>query len=211
MNNLNWKKYLTAFILTTIIFFTAVSLSNFFNKKKVDSLRDIADKISIDILSSETQYSLLAEAACKDLTGNILSAELGALADKLTYTEERIDKDSTELLRIKNYYTLLEIKDYLLMKKFSTKCNTKPVVILYFYSLNCNECEQQGYVLTHLREQNPNLRVYSFDYNLDNPALKTLISIYKIKEITPALVINEKVYTGLMDKDKIIEALNLKK
>jgi len=200
---MNWKKYVWTFIITVIIFITAIILSNYFTDKKIASLREIEDKISTDIMSSETQYALLAESSCKDLSTDVLSQELNAFAQKLTYTEENLSKNSEDLLRLKTYYTLLQIKDYLLMKKISIKCNTKPVFILYFYSNECPACEQQGYVLTYLREQYPNLRIYSFDYNLDNPALRTMISLYKVKEVTPAIVINDNVYNGFIDKDKL--------
>jgi hypothetical protein len=203
MQNFNWKKYVWTFLITVIIFITAIALSNYFSNKKIANLREIQDKISTDIMSSETQYSLLAESSCKDLSGDVLSQELNALAQKLTYTEENLSQNSTDLLRLKTYYSLLQIKDYLLMKKISEKCNTKPVFILYFYSTDCQACEQQGYVLTYLRGQYPNLRIYSFDYNLDNPALRTLISLYKVGETVPAIVINDKVYNGFIDKDKL--------
>jgi hypothetical protein len=204
---MNWKKYIWTLLITLAIFATAIGLSFFFNNKKLDSLKDIEAKISTDIMSSETQYALLAEASCKDLAGDVLSQELNAFAQKLTYTEETLNKDSADLLRLKTYYTLLQIKDFLLMKKISLKCNTKPVFILYFYSADCSLCEQQGYVLTYLREQYPNLRIYSFDYDLDNPALRTMISLYKIKEPAPAIVINDKVYNGFLDKDKLTSIL----
>jgi len=203
MQNLNWKKYLWTFLITLAVFITAIILSNYFNNKKITNLKDIEDKISTDIMSSETEYDLLAESSCKDLSSDILSQELNALAQKLTYTEENFGKNSPDLLRLKTYYTLLQIKDYLLMKKISVKCGTKPVFILYFYTTDCIQCEQQGYVLTYLREQYPDLRIYSFDYNLDNPALHTLISLYKVKETVPAIVINDKVYNGFLDKNKL--------
>jgi hypothetical protein len=205
--NINWKKYIWTLLITLVIFITAISLSSFFNNKKLANLKDIEAKISTDIMSSETQYALLAEASCKDLSGDVLSQELNAFAQKLTYTEGTLSKDSADLLRLKTYYTLLQIKDFLLMKKISIKCNTKPVFILYFYSADCPLCEQQGYVLTYLREQYPNLRIYSFDYNLDNPALRTMISLYKIKETTPAIVINDTVYNGFLDKNKLTSIL----
>jgi len=207
MPNLNWKKYLWTLLITVAIFITAFTLSNYFNDKKINNLKDIADKISTDIMSSETQYDLLAESSCKDITSNVLSQELNTLAQKLTYSEQNLNDNSSDLLRLKTYYTLLQIKDYLLMKKISVKCGTKPVFILYFYSKDCAECEQQGYVLTYLREQYPDLRIYSFDYNLDNPALHTLISLYKVKNTLPALVINDKVTNGFIDKDKLTATL----
>lgn len=194
-------------MITIVIFLTAIGLSNYLNNKKITNLRETADKISIDIMSSETQYALLAESSCKDLSANILSQELNNLAQKLTYSEENLNKNSSDLLMLKNSYTLLQIKDYLLMKKISVKCNTKPVFILYFYSTDCPECEKQGYVLTYLRNKYPSLRIYSFDYYLNNPALKTLISLYKVKDVTPAMVINDKLYNGYMDKDKLTSTL----
>ena len=200
---MNWKKYALTFIITAAVFLTAIALSNYLNNKKITNLRDIEDKIATDIMSSETQYDLLAESACKDLSADVLSQELNALAQKLTYTEINFGKNSPDLLRLKTYYTLLQIKDYLLMKKISLKCNTKPVFILYFYSADCPKCEQQGYVLTYLREQYPNLRIYSFDYNLDNPALRTMISLNKVEDTLPAIVINDKVYNGFLDKEKV--------
>ena len=207
MQNLNWKKYFLAFLITSGVFLSAVALSNYFAEKKITSLRDIEDKIATDIMSAETQYDLLTESSCKDLSGTVLSQELNVLAEKLTYTETTLGKNSPDLLRLKTYYTLLQIKDYLLMKNIGAKCNVRPVFILYFYSDNCPTCEQQGYVLTYLREQYPNLRIYSFDYNLDNPALKTLISLYKVPNATPAVVINDKVYSGFIDKNELTKTL----
>ena len=74
---------------------------------------------------------------------------------------------------------------------------------MYFYSNNCSTCSQQDYVMTYLRDTYPGIRIYSFDYKLDNPALHTLISLYKVKETVPAIVINDKVYNGFLDKDKL--------
>jgi len=207
MENINWKKYVWTFIITVAIFLTAIILSNYFNNQKITNLKEIEDKIAIDIMSSETQYNLLAESACKDLTADILSQELNSLAEKLIYTEQNFGQNSPDLLRLKTYYTLLQVKDYLLMKKISTKCGTKPVFILYFYTADCADCEQQGYVLTYLRQQYPNLRIYSFDYNLDNAVLRTMISLYKVKDIFPTIVINDTVYSGFVDKDKLTKLL----
>ncbi|MFA5889187.1 MAG: hypothetical protein WCW47_03085 [Candidatus Paceibacterota bacterium] len=206
------KKYLFSFIITAIIFATAIYLSNYFSQKKLDEIRNIQDKISIDILSSETQFSLLEQSLCKDLGTGTLSSELGELENKLTYTENTRGTNDPEVSTLKRYYSLLEIKDYLLMNKISEKCKKTPLSIIYFYSTNndCLDCEKEGYVLTKLRETYPELRIYSFDYNLDLSAVKTLISINKIKNELPALIIKEKTYYGFQsieDLEKIIPEL----
>lgn len=208
-NSLDYRKYVFSFIITAVIFATAIYLSNIFSQKRITEIRNIQDKISIDILSSETQFSLLEQSSCKDIGTGSLSTELGNLETKLTYTENERGSEDEEVLTLKKYYSLLEIKDYLLMNKISEKCNRTPISIIYFYSNNasCEDCQKEGYVLTKLRETYPDLRVYSFDYNMDLSALKTLISINKVKNELPALVIKDKVYYGFQSIEDIEKAV----
>jgi len=203
----DWKKYVIAFLITVIIFATAIFLTNYLNGKRMDNVRVIQDKIAIDIMSSETQYSLLSESSCKDVGKTTLSDELNSLGQKLTFQENSLAADNQELALLKTYYSLLQIKDYLLVKKVAEKCNRKNVFILYFYKNDCQDCNEQGFVLTHLREKYPDLRVYSFDAGLNTPALQTLVSMFEIKAPFPVIVINEKTYPGLMDENNIIKIL----
>jgi hypothetical protein len=216
-NHIDWKKYVIVLVITGVIFATAMYASNYFSQKKLAELKNIQDKIAIDILSSETQFSLLEESSCKDIaTTTALSDELGNLEDKLNYTEKDRGETDPEVTYLKRYYSLLEIKDYLLMKKISEKCRTSPVSIIYFYSNNdgqCADCEKEGYVLTQLRTDYPALRVYSFDYDLDLSAIRTLISINKIKkDKLPAMIIGDEVYYGfksIQDLEKTPELKTL--
>ena len=139
----------------------------------------------------------------------MLSKELRPLAERLSYLETQSGVDENELLRLKRYYSLLQIKDLLLMKKVSGKCHLKPVFILYFYSNkgDCKDCENQGYVLTALSETYPQLRIYSFDYNLDLSALQTLLTINDVDNKLPALSINGKVYHGFRSIEEIEKIL----
>lgn len=203
----DWKKYLIALLITIIIFATAILLSNYLNTKRMDNVRIIADKIATDIMSSETQYSLLTESSCDSVSNSTLSNELNSLGQKLTFQENSLSADNSDLIQLKTYYSLLQIKDYLLVKKIAEKCNRKNVSILYFYRKDCAHCDQQGYVLTYLREAYPDLRVYSFDTELSVSALQTLASIFKIGDNLPTIVINGKKYEGLLDKDEIVDIL----
>jgi hypothetical protein len=177
----------------------------------MDEIKNTEDKISIDILSNETQYELLQQSSCADIrAGSILSDELSALADKLSYAEAQEGIQSADVKTLKQYYSLLEIKDFLLVQQIYKKCNTTPSTILYFYSNkgDCPECTKQGYVLTQLRQDHPTLRVYNFDYDLNDNAVNTLISLYKIKPTElPALVMNGKTYTGFKQIDDIKKIL----
>jgi hypothetical protein len=208
-DTIDWKKYFFAFVITAIIFASAIILSNYFSQKKIAEIRNIQDKISIDILSSETQFSLLEESSCKDIGSGTLSKELGSLEDKLSTTEKERGSNDSEVQTLKRYYALLEIKDYLLLNKISQKCKITPLSIIYFYSTDstCPDCEKEGYVLTNLRQEFPELRVYSFDYNHDLSAVKTLVTINKVANKLPALIVEDKLYYGFQSTEDVMKAI----
>lgn len=209
-HEINWRKYIFTLIITVVIFATAIYLSNYFGQKKIEEIRSIQDKIAVDILSSETQFSLLEESSCTDIGGSsALSKELSTLEEKLSYTERDRGSDDPEVLSIKRYYSLLQIKDYLLMNKIGEKCGKKPISVIYFYSNSgdCADCEKEGYVLTKLREDYPELRIYAFDYNLDLSAVKTLIAINKVQNKLPALYIKGSVRYGFQSVEDINKIL----
>ncbi|MFZ3020399.1 MAG: hypothetical protein WA051_02715 [Minisyncoccia bacterium] len=208
----DYKKYIYAFTITCVIFFTAIYAANFLSNKRLQELRFIQDQIATDLLSSEVESSLLQEFSCRDIGRASLSNELGSLGQKLAGEESARGADDPEVISLKRNYSLLQIKDYLLMNNVNEKCGAKNIMILYFYSKNCDECEKQGMVLTKLHEDFPTLRIYSFDYNINVSAVKTLISINQILPKQPAIVIGDNNYYGFKsidDMQKIIP--NLKK
>ena len=205
------KKYLFTFFVTVAIFTTAFFASNFFSQKRVENVKFIQDNIAIDILSSETQFDLLKEVSCQNVGYSILSVELNTLGDKLSHTENERGETDQDVVYLKKYYSLLQVKDYLLSKKLAEKCGAvkKPVFVIYFYSNegDCPDCKREGYVLTRLKEKYPELRVYSFDYNLDLSVIDSLKAIYRIEKALPALVVEDKVYTGYKSIEEMEDLL----
>ena len=195
---IDWRKYLIVFFITVGLFVTAGYLSDYFSNKKINQIKSIQDQIAINILSSETQFSLLQELSCNNVSGSLLSDELDEIGNKLEWGQKNLGS-TDEVSYLKKYYSLLQIKDYLLMKKISASCKIKSAFILYFYTTaeNCSECERESLVLSGLREKYSELRVYSFDYSTDLSAVKALLKIYKIKDTElPALVLGDELLTG---------------
>lgn len=204
---IDWKTYIISFFITALIFASAFGVNNLLNSKKEIDIKNVQDQISLDILSSETQFDLLKEVSCKNVDDSLLSQEINSLATKLSYMEAN-DKGTAnpELVYLKKYYSLLQIKDYILMQRLSVKCDFKPISILYFYGNKdvCPQCVEMGYVLTKLREAYPEVRIYSFDTNLKLSALTTLQTVNKISETQlPAVIINDQTITGLRTYDDL--------
>lgn len=201
----SWTKYLIVFLITAGIFATAFLVSDRLNEAKLAELQATKDEISIDTLSTETQFSLLAESSCKDIGTPVLSQELNNLGQQLSLAENNLGTKDEQVIRLKKYYSLLLIKDYLLAQEIGKKCDEEPVSVLYFYSNkgDCEDCQREGYVLTQLRQDRPNLRVYSFDTNLDLSAIDTLKAVYNLENTLPAIVIDGKAYYGFQSEDTL--------
>jgi hypothetical protein len=191
----DWRKYVLTFLITAAIFGTAFYIAARLDAQRIAEIRVTQEAISIDLLSSETQFELLGNLDCSTIVEHpVLTDELNKLAEQLSFAESRLGTDNAEVVSLKKQYSLLEIKDYLLMQQISQKCKIKPAYVLYFYSNagDCPECSRAGDVLTYLRQTYPSLRVYAFDYNLDLSALQTLIALRKVDSNLPAFVINNR-------------------
>ena len=204
------RNALIALIIAGVLTGTVAYAVNYLNRARVADLAAIEDQLSIDIFSLDTQFSLLEAAPPCDsfASSTTLVSELGNLGDRLVSAEEQLGSDNPQVVRLKEQYSLLEIRDYLITKELAKACRTKPVTVLYFYSNagDCADCDRAGYALSYLRSVNPALRVYSFDYNLDLGALKTLISVTKVRHELPAFVINGTTsygFTSLADLEKL--------
>lgn len=201
------RNALIALGITLALVATVAYTVAYLNQARLNDLSVIEDQLAIDTLSLDTQFSLLASAPCDIATSTTFIDKLGDLGNRLSYAEDQLGADNEQVIRLRQQYSLLEIRDYLISKELARECGTKPVTVLYFYSNagDCADCDKAGYALSYLRDTYPTLRVYSFDYDLPLGALRTFIAINKVERQLPAFVINGKRYygfTSLQDLEK---------
>lgn len=197
------RNALLALAITVAIIGTIVYAISYLDRQRIAELDSIQSQLATDTLSVETQFALLETASCEDLAeGTDVTQEVLTLGDRLGLAESRLGSDNAEVLRLKKQYTLLQIRDYILMKRIAESCDLEPVTALYFYSNEvgaCESCDRASAALSYLRQTYPALRVYSFDYNLDLGALRTLINVEKVDERFPAFVIEGERSYGFTD------------
>jgi len=207
--SLGTRNALLALVITLAIIGTIVYAINYLDQQRIRELDAIQSQLATDTLSIETQFSLLENAPCEDLSiGTDLTQEVSSLGDRLGAAEARLGSNNPEVLRLKKQYTLLQIRDYILTQRIAATCDIEPVTALYFYSNEegaCESCDRASYALSYLRQAYPALRVYSFDYNLDLGALKTLIAVEKVEEEFPAFVIEGRRSYGFTDLETFQE------
>ncbi|MFA6414702.1 MAG: hypothetical protein WC217_00430 [Candidatus Paceibacterota bacterium] len=206
--SLSTRNALIALGMTVLIIATVTYAVGYLDRLRLTEIETMQNTISTETLSLETQFSLLEAAPCENAASSTtLSSELADLGNRLSYAEDQLGSTNVQVVQLKKQYYLLQIRDYLITKKLAAACRVKPVIVLYFYSNanDCKDCDKAGYALSYLRDTYPSLRVYSFDYDFDLGALKTLIAVSKIERPLPVFVINGKQtsgFTSLLDLEK---------
>ena len=193
------RNALLALGITGVLMATIFYAVQYLNSARVNQLNAMQKQLSVDSLSLETQFSLLESAPCNEIASSTtLADKLADLGTRLTYAENQLGTDDPQVIQLKQQYTLLEIRDYIITKRLSAACKAHTVTVLYFYSTgsDCTECERAGYALSYLRDTYPHIRIYSFDTHLDLSALKTLMSLDKVNGKLPVFIINGKASSG---------------
>src|SRR3989344_7350661 len=98
----SFTRYIIAFAITAGIFATAFYISDTIQKQRIAQIESIQEKISIDILSLETQFDLFQQLSCTDISENtVLTGELNSLARRLSFAESQLGTDNTEAEQLK--------------------------------------------------------------------------------------------------------------
>jgi len=106
-------------------------------------------------------------------------------------------------------YSLLSVRAWILNSYVNQKCEEEKIVILYFYSVPCSECIQQGNILDELREEvfGNKMRVFVLNVNSNESIVQDLVKTYDVIE-TPSIVIGNSTYVGLVNKDKLEDVIS---
>jgi hypothetical protein len=209
---MNTSKYIAVFATTTLIFMIGLLIGSYTTGQKLEQVNDLEQDLRMDTMAMELQYLFLSQEPCQTDT-DFLTDELYEIGEKLSYMENSLGSDNGQVMRLKEYYSLLEIRHWLFLKQVTKECDKNLTLILFFYSQkekDCPKCVEQGYALTFLRKEFEDVRVYSFDVNMTNPALDAIKnSFITMDTVMPVIVINNTPYYGFHDKQALKDKLNL--
>ena len=200
-------KYVIVFIITSTIFFSVFYISDKVNTSRLENLADLQENLSLSILSTETRFALLENASCQEifLGGELeigVTQELNNLVSRIKFLESELGSDDEDVLYLKERYALLQIKDYLLVKELSNRCEYNITTVLYFSGEDCGACKNQSIVLDAIREENANVRVYWFDGSIDVSTVDILETLFDISEY-PAMVVGNQTFKEFLPFEEL--------
>jgi len=200
---INKYKYLAAFGFTALIFIIGILLGLQFSDYTTAKFQLEQESLKIQLISSELKGELFKKIPC-DLKWGSIWVDKVALGTRLETLEKSQGKDDSNLLIQKEYYQLVQIRTWLLLKDLKMDCNSTQSIILFFYTNDEDKpdekdlSEKQGLILDELYSRYPDeVAIFAFETSIDNSALNALKDMYNIKK-APILIINEKYYEGLI-------------
>ncbi len=216
MVKMDKNRYILAGILTILIFSLGLLLGIILDLSRARWAENVLTSQEINFNSISLQYQLIdlfsknnkSIDSCKAIQPLLTDAVINlnkALAKFMDYKENaRIDPDKEDI--IERQYLLANIRYWLLIKRYKEECNNSDVVtILYFFSNDCRDCPDQGVILTYYKKLYENkLLVFPINVDLekDEPLITSLRMYYNISSY-PTIVIGDKAYRGVVDKEAL--------
>ena len=204
--------YIAVFCFVLLIFLLGTLAGDWIAGLKSKELDRNQQKLTLELTGLELKDKLVNQKDICNLTWQDIWEEKVQLGTKLNALESKFGKENEDVLFQKEIYELIEIRTMLLLEQMKQECDQNISIILFFYTNNENDslgdsqaCEDQGFILTQLGKELNNTHIFSFDINIDNPAVNTLKNNYNIKKV-PAMVINGNFsdYKTLDEIKKII-------
>jgi len=198
------NRYVVVFVITTVIFVLGLLLGNYFSNTKLSKIDEMQQDLKTHTLAIELQYMIFEDDPCDEINFTPLTDELYELGQRLDFMENSLGNDNKNVLELKAYYSLLEIRQWLFLKADNKKCNMTRPLVLFFYSNegDCPKCEEQGFILSYLRKKYPEIRVYSFDINIENEALGAMKKKYAVDQV-PTIIIDEEKFIGFFSTTEL--------
>lgn len=203
MRRISWPLYLTALVVSIIIFFSGFYFASLIEqsvkldmKSKLDKFNEGSTLLQIMTLTQEdSSYCPIYKEAMLNSYD-----EIDRIGRDLSYLEESKGQKNVEL---KKSYFMFELKTYLLATKIKELCGEKNNLTLFVYSSSCDKCNAIGNKLTELRKRNGSIKVFSFEDGLNSSVVDSIKEKYFIKDV-PAVVMDGKRITG----NNIVEKLD---
>lgn len=148
--------------------------------------------------------SLTHEQMCEysSISMNQLVTDLRTFWEKLPFRIEAYEQHnelSEEYLKVKQGYTQLSMRTWVLAKNKYDLCDTNLIPVLYFYEIPCENCIKQGRELDKLQQEifkkGSDILVFTVDRNADELIVQNIAAYYNITK-TPAIIIGDDIYQG---------------
>lgn len=208
--------FVTSFIIALGVFLIGFYFARVWDDLRINQVDDSLIENSLDTMGImiEQEFLISFNASSCSISESRLSStseNLFDLGKQLVEYEKKGLLRTKEYERLKREYFLLEIRAYSNFINFIKKCDSNLNVILYYYSINQDLSERQGYALDAIvNRQDVKIRVLSIDRDFSDPTLDMVKLFYNVTE-APTIIINDKYKkSGFVSIQEILDLVKRK-
>lgn len=204
----NMKAVYVAVLFTSLILYGAGIWTGItIQQSLVESVEKDLNSIKSDIENQQQElilFSLRGKESCAILqsVSSSTATKLDAVSNEIRQLEQSGQKDERFNL-MKETYSSLSIRAWILISAINENCNKQIASILYYYSFPCANCEAQEDTLNQVKSAAPDkILTYAVDKDVNNSLVQTLVKSHGI-DYAPSVVLGNEVYKGLTEKGVI--------
>ena len=199
----NKKILLRSLLLTILIFAVGILLNHVFDSFRISIIEDVMAAHEIDSEAYRVERFFTETFGGEKC--EIMIARISDLKKEIRKVGEDLGSYSRfSFFRKKDYdylkrkYFLLQLRFLALIEKLNKECDKPYLSILFFYEIDDDASERQGFILQDLSEDyDQHLVVLTLDKDYkDEPLVNLLVKNYNITE-APTIVIDDVSYVGL--------------
>lgn len=206
--------YVIAAIMSLVLYFLGVLTGLFVERSVTKFAEERIEILQRRIENAQLEYvyinALGDKLPCNSLSILVeqTTKEVWDISRELVELENRGEKGE-KFYNLKRDYSLLSVRAWILNTYVQERCKKDNIIILYFYSIPCSECVEQGYILDNLRENyfKDKMLVFVLDANIDEPIVQTLKKTYNVNT-APSIVIGNTTYSGLTEKEMLLDIIS---
>ncbi|MBC5793094.1 MAG: hypothetical protein H8Z69_03580 [Nanohaloarchaea archaeon] len=205
----DWKYLILAVLSTALVFSVILAAGITLQDYKTAELRESIKQIEVEQRSQSLSLQLAEEAKsseCRAMENWIDTSkpEIEELRKKVAAHERSSKFKASDYQTLKKRYMNLLVQNLIEVRTLEKSCDSKMVDVIYLYTKkDCGACEDQGTVLTYLRDEyEDKLAVYPLDTDLDMKHINFVQKYHNVSSY-PALIIEGEVYRGFQSKEEL--------
>ncbi|MBI2578657.1 MAG: hypothetical protein HYW26_03025 [Candidatus Aenigmarchaeota archaeon] len=199
------KKYLIAFLITSLVFVSGLFIGSKITASRTEEIQRTLQNDLLDFQSLELELSLIKNTNACDYIGYRLPDVIKRKVD-LGRKFDIGDIPKEEAKTLQKQYVISLMRYWFFSEVQEEQCNiTTPRVIFFFDESEISR--EQGRVLDYLvYRSNESISVFAFNREWEEPIIRLLMANYQVNA-TPAIVINGTKYEGLQTREKVQQIL----
>lgn len=191
-------------LLTVLIFALGILINHAFDAVRIDTINEVMRTHEVDSESYRVERLFAREFGAEEC--GVLAARIADFKEEIRQVGKDLSSYSRfSFFRRKDYdylkrkYFLLELRFLGLVQRANEECGRQYVPIVFFYEIDDEESERQGFILEELSKgYEQQVVVLSLDREYaDEPLVQVLARNYNVTS-APTTIIDGQVFEGLV-------------